>query len=93
MPGKNFFDPPPNIFGRNSGQKNFLLQGIIDFRRAILADTHPQLKGASFAPGAAMHPNREYLQLNPLSGDAPYFSILLCLTPDDFTRQGESAGT
>jgi hypothetical protein len=24
--------------------------------------------------------------------DAPYFSILLCLTPDDFTRQGESAG-
>ena len=24
--------------------------------------------------------------------DAPYFSILLCLTPDDFTRQGDSAG-
>jgi hypothetical protein len=23
--------------------------------------------------------------------DAPYFSILLCLTPDDFTRQVESA--
>jgi hypothetical protein len=23
---------------------------------------------------------------------APYFIILLCLTPDNFTRQGESAG-
>jgi hypothetical protein len=33
---------------RNSSKK-FSLQGIIDFRRAILADT-PQLKGASFAP-------------------------------------------
>jgi hypothetical protein len=22
--------------------------------------------------------------------NAPYFSILLCLTPDEFTRQGES---
>jgi hypothetical protein len=33
-----------------------------------------------------------------LRPDAPYFiillqTILLCLTPDDFTRQGESAGT
>ena len=27
-----------------------------------------------------------------LHPDAPYFSILLCLMPDDFTRQGESAG-
>ena len=37
-----------------------------------------------------MHP------LNPLSGNAPdahYFSILLCLTPDDFTHQVESAAT
>ena len=25
--------------------------------------------------------------------DAPYFIILLYLTPDDFTRQGESAPT
>jgi hypothetical protein len=25
--------------------------------------------------------------------DAPYCSILLCLTPDDFTRQVESAAT
>jgi hypothetical protein len=25
--------------------------------------------------------------------DAPYFSILLCLTPDDFTRQVESVVT
>ena len=25
--------------------------------------------------------------------DAPYFIILLCLTPDDFTRQGKSAAT
>jgi hypothetical protein len=25
--------------------------------------------------------------------DALYFIILLCLTPDDFTRQGESAAT
>ena len=32
-------------------------------------------------------------KFNPLSGEAPYFSILLRLTPDNFTRQGESAGT
>jgi hypothetical protein len=25
--------------------------------------------------------------------DAPYFSILLCLTPDDFTPQVETAAT
>jgi hypothetical protein len=25
--------------------------------------------------------------------DAPYFIILLCLTSDDFTHQGESTGT
>ena len=25
--------------------------------------------------------------------DAPYFIILLCLTPDDFTHQGKSAAT
>jgi hypothetical protein len=25
--------------------------------------------------------------------DAPYFIILLCLMPDDFTHQGESAAT
>jgi hypothetical protein len=25
--------------------------------------------------------------------DAPYLSILLCLTPDNFTRQVESAST
>jgi hypothetical protein len=25
--------------------------------------------------------------------DAPYFIILRCLTPGDFTRQGESAAT
>ena len=25
--------------------------------------------------------------------DAPYFVILLCLMPDAFTRQGESAAT
>jgi hypothetical protein len=30
--------------------------------------------------------------VNPLSSIAPYFIILLCLTPYDFTRQGESAG-
>ena len=28
-----------------------------------------------------------------LSGNAPYFIILLCLTPDNFTRQWESAAT
>ena len=32
-----------------------------------------------------MHP------VNPLSGSAPYFIILLCLTPDNFTCQGKSA--
>jgi hypothetical protein len=26
--------------------------------------------------------------INPLSDNAPYFIILLCLMPDDFTRQG-----
>jgi hypothetical protein len=33
--------------------------------------------------------------LNPVAmhPDAPYFSILLCLTPDDFTCQAESAAT
>ena len=25
--------------------------------------------------------------------DVPYFSVLLCLTPDDFTRQVENAAT
>ena len=25
--------------------------------------------------------------------DVPHFIILLCLMPDDFTRQGESAAT
>ena len=25
--------------------------------------------------------------------DAPYFTILLCLTPDDFIRQGKSTAT
>ncbi len=34
-----------------------------------------------------MHP------VNPLSDNAPYFIILLCLMPDDFTHQGESAAT
>jgi hypothetical protein len=28
-----------------------------------------------------------------MPSDAPYFSILLCLTPDDFTRQVETAAT
>jgi hypothetical protein len=32
------------------------------------------------------------LEVNPLSRIVPYFIILLCLTPDDFTRQAESAG-
>jgi hypothetical protein len=35
-----------------------------------------------------MHP------VNPFkSGNASHFIILLCLMPDDFTRQGESAAT
>jgi hypothetical protein len=33
------------------------------------------------------------LPLNGLNRLAPYFIILLYLTPDDFTRQGESAAT
>jgi hypothetical protein len=32
------------------------------------------------------------LEVNPLSRIAPYFIILLCLMPDDFTRQIEGAG-
>ena len=31
-----------------------------------------------------MHP------VNPLSANAPDFSNLLCLTPDNFTQQGEN---
>jgi hypothetical protein len=31
------------------------------------------------------------LNFNPLSRITPYFIIVLFLTPDDFTRQGESA--
>jgi hypothetical protein len=31
--------------------------------------------------------------VNPWSRIAPYFIILLCLTPDNFTHQGESAAT
>ena len=30
---------------------------------------------------------------NPLCGNAPYYNILLCLMPDNFTRQVESAAT
>jgi hypothetical protein len=33
-----------------------------------------------------------YLGFNPLSRIASYFIISLCLMPDDFTRQVESAG-
>jgi hypothetical protein len=32
-----------------------------------------------------------YLLFNPLSGNAPDFVSLLCLTPDNFTRQVDSA--
>jgi hypothetical protein len=55
---EKFFDPfflcPEKIFSSFLGKivtrnKN-LLQGIIGFGRAILADTPPELKGASFAP-------------------------------------------
>jgi hypothetical protein len=30
--------------------------------------------------------------INPLRLDTAYFIILLCLTPDNFTHQGEIAG-
>jgi hypothetical protein len=33
------------------------------------------------------------IHFNPLSGNAHYFSILLCLMPDDFTHQVENAAT
>jgi hypothetical protein len=33
-----------------------------------------------------------YFNAFALRPDAPYFIILLCLTPDNFTRQGENAG-
>ena len=36
------------------------------------------------------HPLTIEVAMHP---DAPYFSILLCLTPDDFVRQVESAAT
>jgi hypothetical protein len=54
MSGKKFFNPLNGTLTEMEGRstKKFSLQGIIDFRRAILADTPPppQLKGASFAP-------------------------------------------
>ena len=34
-----------------------------------------------------------HILINRLCDNAPYFIILLCLTPDDFTCQGESAAT
>ena len=34
-----------------------------------------------------------YRIFNPLSGNVPYFIILLCLMPDNFTRQRESVAT
>jgi hypothetical protein len=34
-----------------------------------------------------MHP------VNPLSGNAPHFIILLCLMPDNFAREGENVAT
>jgi hypothetical protein len=37
--------------------------------------------------------NGKETKVNPLSDNAPYFIILSCLTPDKFTRQGESAAT
>ena len=46
-----------------------------------------QRSRTSFVKGA--RPLSIVFVFNPLSGDAPYFSILLCLTPDDFTHQGE----
>ena len=48
------------VGGRST--KTFSLQGVVEFRRAILADTPPQLKGASFAPDnyACFHTNNTY---------------------------------
>jgi hypothetical protein len=46
------FSPPsrsPTFLGKIMARNRNLLQGIIGFGRAILADT-PELKGASFAP-------------------------------------------
>ena len=34
-----------------------------------------------------------HILINRLYDNAPYFIILLCLTPDDVTCQGESAAT
>ena len=39
-----------------------------------------------------IHPVNPYFSLT-IRLDVPYFSILLCLTPDDFTRQGKRATT
>ena len=47
-----FSTPPPRsptFLGKIVARNKKLLQGIIGFGRAILADT-PELKGASFAP-------------------------------------------
>jgi hypothetical protein len=46
LSGKTFFHPPPhiaNIFGKIVIRNKNLLQGIIGFGRAILADT-PRIK-------------------------------------------------
>ena len=39
-----------------------------------------------------MHPVNPYCSV-AIRLEVPYFSILLCLTPDDFTRQGKRATT
>jgi hypothetical protein len=39
-----------------------------------------------------MHPTSLLTHWVTLHPDAPDFIILLCLTPYDFTRQGESVG-
>jgi hypothetical protein len=42
----------------------------------------------STLPAYGLLVKRRVLHIKPSSGNAPYFIILHCLTPDDFTCQG-----
>ena len=61
---KKIFNPLNGTLTKNflateggGGLRNIFLQGVFDFRRAIIADTPPPplLKGASFAPASTKH--------------------------------------
>jgi hypothetical protein len=52
------------------------------------------VEGASTKPSFDPRSSMEFLfiLINPLMGNAPPCALLLCLTPDNFTRQEKSLG-